>query len=210
MKGARLLAVDPSLTCSGWALFMVERGVLAAVGKVRSLPAQQAMAVRLADLQSKIGLLFDHLELGAGDVVLCEEQTTMRDPRAAFKVEQVRGMFEALARSRAADVPGRINPRSVQFEIMGLKGQQLPREQVKAMARHVVATTHGMALRELGVADGAEELKPHQDIVDAVLVGALGLTRIASAQQVGATLGEYFDQCVRSRARGSGGRGLRW
>lgn len=210
MTDSRLLAVDPSLTCTGWAMFGLSSGSLMAVGKIRSLPPRMAMAARLADIQEKIDMLYSQFEVGAKDIVVCEEQTTMRDPKAAFRVEQVRGMFEALGRIRGASVPGRINPRSIQFEIMGLKGKQLPREHVKSIARQVVATTHGAALKELGVADSAEDLVRHQDIVDAVLVGSLGLSRVASALQVGINLGEYFDQCVRQRARRASGRGLRW
>jgi hypothetical protein len=66
--------------------------------------------------------------------MVCEAATTVRDPHNALKVETVRAMFESVARGRLVGVPGRINPRSVQFEVMGLSGKQLPRAEVKDMA----------------------------------------------------------------------------
>src|SRR5690606_567012 len=132
----RLLAVDPSLTCSGWALFELAtarpgQGKLVAVGKIRSLSPRVPLATRFSDLQRKIVGVYESLSLSGNDVLICESQTTMRDPRAAFKVEQVRGIFETVARSRSLHVPGRINPRSVQSEVMGLRGKQLARAVVK-------------------------------------------------------------------------------
>ncbi|MBX7139052.1 MAG: hypothetical protein K1X83_13845 [Oligoflexia bacterium] len=188
----RLLSVDPSLTCSGWALFALESELLLGVGKVRSLPASSPMARRLEDLQGKISLLLEQLELTDNDVLVCEAQTTMRDPRAAFKVEQVRGMFETLARNRGAAVPGRLNPRSVQFEVIGLHGKQLSREVVKLSAAATVAKLYLDRLTQLGLVQKANELCRHQDIVDAVLVGHLGISRLRSARLSSTPIEELF------------------
>ena len=207
MPKSRLLAIDPSLTCSGWALFEVERGSLCGVGKLKSLAASVAMAARLQDLQTRIGALLDRFELGRHDVLICEEQTTMRDPRAAFKVEQVRGIFESVARSRRVTVPGRLNPRSVQFEIMGLKGKQTKREIVKEVAAEVVRSLYGSTLKGMGFDATTANLKRNQDIVDAILVGSLGLSRIRSAEAAGEELGVFFHKRIQSR--GLSGRGLR-
>jgi Holliday junction resolvasome RuvABC endonuclease subunit len=122
-----LLAVDPSLTCSGWALFSIPNGSIVSVGKVRSDPPSVPMADRLRSLQDRVEGLLGHLNLGADDLLVCEAATTVKDPHNALKVETVRAMFEAVARARAVGVPGRVNPRSVQFEVMGLRGKQLPR-----------------------------------------------------------------------------------
>ena len=203
----RLIAVDPSLTCSGWALFEISRGALCGVGKLRSLGATVPMAHRLEELQTRVAALLERFELGDRDVLICEEQTTMRDPRAAFKVEQVRGIFEAVARSRGVGVPGRLNPRSVQFEVMGLKGKQTKREIVKEVAVEVVRSLYGPALHGMGFESTPLHLKRNQDIVDAILVGTLGLSRIQSAEAAGEELGAFFHKRVQTR--GASGRGMR-
>ena len=181
MTARRLLAIDPSLTCSGWALFSVESRRLVAVGKIRSLARPVPLARRLGDLQQKIKGVFEELKLGLNDVLVCESPTTMKDPHSAIKVEQVRGMFEVIARERAVNVPGRINPRTVQREIMGLTGKQVPREQIKELAVSIAIRLFGKDFRELGLLQDATDLADHQDIVDAVLVGSLALTKLQAA-----------------------------
>jgi len=194
MSLKRLLAVDPSLTCSGWALFSVELERPIAVGKVKSLPPSVPLSSRLLDLQTKISSIYNSLEMTETDVLICESQTTMRDPGAAFKVEQVRGIFESLARERAVRVPGRINPRSVQYEVMGLRGKQLPRTQIKEVAVSVVQSIYGESLRAMGMDSEALALKRHQDIIDAILVGSLGLSRIKSSERMSAPLESFFEE----------------
>ncbi|MBX7144070.1 MAG: hypothetical protein K1X79_06440 [Oligoflexia bacterium] len=181
----KLMAVDPSLTCSGWALFSVpqadrSRERLLAVGKIKSLGPETALATRYLDLQEKIASILAAVELGAGDILVCEAPTTMRDPRAAFKVEQVRGIFETLARERGVSVPGRINPRTVQSEVMGLRGSQLRRAEVKDTAVIIVERLFADSLKELGFDVRRASLKRHQDIVDAILVGVTAVTRVRS------------------------------
>jgi len=197
----RFLAVDPSLTCSGWAFFCASSERLLAVGKVRSLPASKSLAERLEELQRRINLVFNNLELGVNDVLVCEAQTTMRDPRAAFIVEQVRGIFETCARERHIKVPGRVNPRSVQFEVMGLKGKQLGREVVKHTAVEVAQQLFGESLAEMGFEQGPSALKKHQDIVDALLIGHYTLARIVQSRMSHQPLEEFFSQGTRSKRR---------
>lgn len=194
MKNRRLLAIDPSLTCSGWALFLVKSGKLLGVGKIRSLPPKHPMPMRLGDLQSKIKSVLTDLQLAPNDVLVCEAQTTMRDPRAAFAVEQVRGMFETIARELGVTVPGRINPRSVHYEILGLRGKQLKREIVKATAVSVTKTLYGSSLKKLGFEVHEDELKKHQDVIDAILLGSLGLAKLGSAEHSGISLEKFFSQ----------------
>ena len=194
MSPERLFAVDPSLTCSGWALFSLPDESLLGVGKIKSLPASNELSLRIADLQEKIALVLDDAGLKKGDLLVCEAQTTMRDPRAAFVVEQVRGVFETLAREREVLVPGRINPRSVQHEVMGLRGKQLKREIVKSTAASVVENLYGSSLTKLGFTVNAKELSKNQDIVDALLIGAYGLAKIAQSAHSGAPLEGFFSQ----------------
>lgn len=176
-KSRYLLAIDPSLTCSGWALFSLSNERLLGVGKIKSMKPTFKLSHRYKDLQAQIATLFDKLEIGSNDMLVCEAPTTMRDPKAAFKVEQVRGIFETLARQRGALVPGRINPRTVHFEILGLRGKQLKREIVKATTCTVAAHLHSKALIKIGFKE-VNELKRHQDIADALLIGSVVLARI--------------------------------
>jgi Holliday junction resolvasome RuvABC endonuclease subunit len=174
-----LLAVDPSLTCSGWALFSIEDGRIRSVGKVKSDPPSLSMGERLRTLQERIEALINRLQLGESDIVVCEAATTVKDPHNALKVESVRAIFESVARSRAISVPGRINPRSVHHEVMGLSGKQLPRAEVKRAARRTVDYLYADELANLGFLQTS--LTKHQDIVDAILLGRLGVMRVRSA-----------------------------
>lgn len=193
----RLLSVDPSLSCSGWALFTVDGGAIKAVGKIRSEKPSVPMAIRLEKLQSNIARIIETLGLGKGDALVCEAPTTMKDPHNAIKVEQVRGLFESLGRERGVTVPGRINPRTVQYEVMGLRGKQLSRPEVKAAAVRTVEFLYADQLRQLGLS----ELQKHQDIVDAVLIGRLALLHIEAARASNAPLESIFGSQVRQDRR---------
>lgn len=203
---ARVLAVDPSLTCSGWALLGITGGELLAVGELRSLPADLPMAVRLQDLQLRIDKLFSKLDLGQGDGVICEGPTTMRDPAAAIKVEQVRGIFETVARFRQAEVPGRINPKSVHSELLGFKGKQQSRPVVKQAALQVVQQLYGERLMAMGFMERGGRVQS-QDVVDAILIGSIAVERVRRASAAGLPLAEVLrsssEGARRSRVRSS-------
>jgi Holliday junction resolvasome RuvABC endonuclease subunit len=195
MKFNRLFAVDPSLTCSGWALFNIAEQKLLAVGKVRSLPPSNPLSKRLENVQNRISQIYESFQVNENDIIVCEAPTTMRDPRAAFKVEQVRGIFEALGRERGAIVPGRLNPRTIQSEVMGLRGVQKPRNEVKELAAFIVERLYLESLKSMGLC-GREspQLKRHQDIVDAILVGNAALSRINSAMKGCGVLEDLFER----------------
>lgn len=194
MSGFRyLMAVDPSLTCSGWALFSIGEGEVLAVGKIKSAPPSIPLAIRLERLQGAIKNVVGNLALGDLDVLVCEAPTTMKDPHNSIKVEQVRGLFESTGRSRGVVVPGRVNPRSVQFEVMGLTGKQVAREEVKAAAVRTVQFLYAPTLRRLGLATAEENLKRHQDIVDAMLIGRFAVLRIQGALDAGQSLESVFE-----------------
>lgn len=201
MRYSRLFAVDPSLTCSGWALFDIRSEKLLGVGKLRSLPPNIALAERLEDLQRRVRALMDAVSLNEFDVLVCEAPTSIKDPHAALKVEQVRCIFEALARERLSIVPGRLNPRSVQSEIIGLKGRQLKRSVVKEQALRVALMLYGVELAGLGLARSLDELKRHQDIVDALLVGRVSLSRIKRAAKARVGLHSEFEGLSRISLR---------
>jgi hypothetical protein len=187
-----LLAVDPSLTCSGWALFRVIDCAILGVGNLRALPPHHVLPERLADLQRKVLQTLERCDIGDDDVVVCEMPTTMRDPNAATKVEQVRAMFEVLSRLRGAQVPGRINPRSIHHELLGMRGAQKKRDTVKASAVEVARSLFGQQLAAIGFDATSPNLGRNQDIVDALLVGHLAVTRIRSAVLAGAKITELF------------------
>jgi Holliday junction resolvasome RuvABC endonuclease subunit len=188
-----LLAVDPSLTCSGWALFSVTDGEVKAVGKIRCEPPSIPMAKRLDTLYIHVQQLIKTLRLGKSDVLVCEAPTTMKDPHNALKVEQVRGIFECVGRSGGLRVPGRINPRTVQYEVMGLRGKQTRRAEVKAAAVRTVTYFYETTLARLGLEHGEKDLKRHQDIVDAILVGRVAVLRLQEALRGNTELESMFE-----------------
>ncbi len=207
MRYKHLIAVDPSLTCSGWALFRVVDQKLIAVGKLRSLPPTSSLPTRLADLQHRVKQTLQQFTLGSKDLLVCEGETTMKDPRAAIRVERVRSIFESVGRDLKLTVPGRINPRTVQSELMGFKGRQPKREIVKAQAIHVCSALYKEAFKNLQFEMGLSHLKKNQDIVDAVLVGTVALTRVKAAEH-GISLEELFNPTRRRRrGRNSWGAG---
>jgi Holliday junction resolvasome RuvABC endonuclease subunit len=199
--GNKLLAIDPSLTCSGWALFCLRTQTLLGVGTVRSLPATYPLGERLVDLQRKVEHILGSVSAQKNDVLVCEAPTTMRDPLAAIKVEQVRGLFEVAARSRQMIVPGRINPRSVQHEVMGLRGKQLERSVVKETAGFIVEKLYGSRLTALGLPATEIRRRKNQDIVDAVLVGTAAMSWIKAAERGQQSLSEYFHRTHAPRVR---------
>lgn len=194
----RLLAIDPSLTCSGWALFDIKTKKLLSVGNVKS-KKEGGLSERLLDFQKKIVMLFEALMLNGNDVLICEEATTMIDPRATLVVEQVRCIFEVLARNLNVCVPGRINPRTVQYEIMGLKGVQIDREHVKKIARETVNAIYADMLSQIGFFKQDILKKSNQDIIDAILIGTLGLSRILSIHNTKLNLDEVFSSNYRRK-----------
>ena len=180
-------------------MFDIGSSTLCAVGKIRSLPASVVLAERLADIQDKVRRVLDECALGTGDVLVCEAQTTVRDPHAAFKVEHVRGIFESVARDRAVTVPGRINPRSIQSEVMGLRGRQLARKVIKDAAQRTALALYGAAFESMGLIGDEGSLARHQDIIDATLVGNLALTRLRHAAHTDIALTQLFAPRVRER-----------
>jgi len=189
---SHLLAIDPSLTCSGWALFSTLNQNLLALGKIRTIGPRYPLAERLSTLQANVRELIVQAKLGGKDILICEAPTTMRDPSAAIKVEQVRSVFEVIAREYFVQVPGRINPRSVQYELLGMRGKQVKRELVKESARSLVASLYAEALKNFGLPIEVQKLKVHQDLVDAILIGRLGLSKIHSAKVSKEPLAVFF------------------
>lgn len=183
-------------------MFHVSTGRLGAVGKLRSMPSSVPLAVRLGDLQARISEIYRQLRLAPGDIVVCEAPTTMRDPRAALKVEQVRGVFESVARELGLRVPGRINPRTVQSDVMGLRGKQAGRPLVKQAAVQVARALYSKELDLIGFPTSETNMKRNQDIVDALLIGNLGLVWLKAAKQAGASYEEYFGNAARMRRTG--------
>lgn len=204
-KPGRLISIDPSLTCSGWALFSVSDNYLLGVGKLRAGSASQTLAHRLRVFQAEADSIFENIQLNENDVLICEAATTMLDPSAAMKVEQIRGIFETLARSRNVLVPGRIHPRSVQYELLGMKGEQLERTQVKFAAVNVALHLYKGDFLRLGLIDNKSDhvgqLSKHQDIVDAVLIGDLALRKIKAAGEASMALDALFEEKKRSSTK---------
>ncbi len=192
MKYNRLIAIDPSLTCTGWSLFSLNDGVLRGVGNIKALPPATPMAERLERLQSRVEDLLAGLKLGSRDILVCESQTSMLDPKAAIKVEQVRGIFEVLARAQGVLVPGRMNPRTVQREMLNFRGVQQKRYDVKIAACKVVKNLFSEQLTALGFDCSIKNLIKHQDITDAILVGNISVSRVRDAKYAKVAIEKLF------------------
>jgi Holliday junction resolvasome RuvABC endonuclease subunit len=216
IKYNRLIAIDPSLTCTGWALFSLVDGVLRGVGNIKALPPATPMAERLERLQARVEELFDSLAIGSRDILVCESQTSMLDPKAAIKVEQVRGVFEVLARRRAALVPGRMNPRSVQRELLNFRGSQQKRYDVKMAAAKTVKSLYEKELQAIGFEPSIKNLIKHQDIADAILVGRLSVSRVQDAKLSKSKIADMFVEKTSNKDRhykgwgAEGDRASRW
>ncbi|MCC6953793.1 MAG: hypothetical protein IT290_06720 [Deltaproteobacteria bacterium] len=201
-----LLAVDPSLTVSGWAHFEIASGALLSCGVVSPPPSKHPLHYRLKVLQAGVETLMETLELDRRDVLVSEGPAPLvKNPLSSLKVEQVRSIFEAVGRSRGLVVPGRINPRSVHTELLGLRGRQLGRAEVKSAARTAAMQLYGRSFEH-----GCDEScggcgHIPQDVIDALLVGSLALSRLNFARGAQSKLYDVFDEKKRA-TRSSAGR----
>lgn len=204
-----LLAVDPSLRQSGWALFDVSREAPVSCGIISPFDHKADLSERLLSLHTSIETLFKDLALSSGDYVVCEGPAPVSlNPSSSIKVEQVRGIFEGIARSRGILVPGRLNPRTIQSELFGLRGTQIPRKEVKQVARSIL----------LQMFEGNRSLRfdiktISQDATDAILIGVLARTKILHALKTGCILSSLFEggkKKVMGYGSSGRGRGLRW
>lgn len=207
-----LIAVDPSLTCSGWALFSLADGAPLAAGTLEAGGPEHSMSDRLEELQKNISQLFNQLRMGNHDVLVCEGPAPLvLNPSSAIKVERVRSIFESVARGRGVVVPGRINPRTVQTEILGLRGKQLQRAVVKETARVTAQQLFGAQLSVLPLyGSGKTHRQLPQDVIDALLIGAVALSRVRLAEQSQRPLTEAFTSKSESRSLARSSRSLRW
>ena len=220
-----LLAVDPSLTCSGWALFSLADGLPRAVGVIAPPGPELALATRIELLQRRVELLLGGFNLGAGDLLVCEGPAPLvLNPQSALKVEGVRGVFETVARSRGVTVPGRLNPRTVQSELLGMKGKQLDRRTVKEWARAAAIQLYGSRLdklleqqnqaecdEEAGPPKGGAKKKLSQDAIDALLIGAVAVGRCQLSATSGLPVEVVFQGGGKRRSFAGGGRrGTGW
>ncbi len=113
-----LFAVDPSLTCSGWALFNLVSSQPVLTGKISAPPTTFSLEHRITIMQAEVKKVFTDLRLNENDYLVCEGPAPLvLNPNSALKVERVRGVFEAVARDFRLNVVGRLNPRTVQVYV---------------------------------------------------------------------------------------------
>ncbi|MCC6933816.1 MAG: hypothetical protein IT292_11305 [Deltaproteobacteria bacterium] len=204
----KLLAVDPSLQSSGWVLFAIEDEAPLSWGVVADNNSKLPLAKRLLTIQERINDIFIDYCLGAKDILVCEGPAPITlNPSSATKVEHVRGIFETLARQHKLTVPGRLNPRTVQIELLGLKGRQLERKEVKQTARNLAQHLYGSKLTELLA--GKDDKKLRQDVIDALLIGTLAVAKINLCQRMKISLFDAFNEGERAFKAGSR-RGISW
>lgn len=203
-----LIAIDPSLTASGWALFSVSRNQPLALGVVSPPGPSMQLACRLNHLQMQVEDLVSQLELQSGDILVCEGPAPLvLNPDSALKVERVRSIFESVARCRGISVPGRINPRTVQTELLGMRGRQISRVEVKDWARRAVERLYGDLPLKLPMVGQAKRRKKElpQDVVDALLIGSLAVSRVQLSNKSKLSLETVFES--RGKKNGyAGGR----
>lgn len=212
--------MDPSLTCSGWALFALNDGLPCAIGVISPPGTELALATRIELLQREVEQLLESFQLGTGDLLVCEGPAPLvLNPQSALKVEGVRGVFETVARSRGVSVPGRLNPRTVQSELLGMKGKQLDRRTVKEWARAAAIQLYGsrldrlLAKQELLRKDAVpgRPAKISQDAIDALLIGAVAVGRFKLSASSGLSVEEVFQGGGKRRNFAGGGRrGTGW
>jgi len=182
----RLLAVDPSLTCTGWAVFDIDSQRPTEFSIIRPPGPTSHLSDRYDWLQEEVVKVYSSLGLGRGDFIVCEGPAPLvKNPESSLRVERVRSIFEAVGRMHGVKVLTRLNPRTVQSEVLGLKGKQIPRAEVKELAR----STALQVFPEIGK---ITEKKLSQDIVDALLVGMLAVSKIQIHLKTGVDLELLF------------------
>jgi hypothetical protein len=217
-----LIAIDPSLTCSGWAIFCLARCEPIRFGVLRPPGPTSALPLRLSQLQKEVTDLFEELSLGEKDLLVSEGPAPLvHNPQSALKVERVRSIFEAVARARGMIVPGRVNPRTLQREVLGMVGRQLSRDIVKECARTIAVQLFGEKL-SIPVKDNDVDVptsrsnkqseKLPQDIIDALLIGWFAANRVKVAAGCGQEVQEVLLSGAQSnrRSKNSSQRNQRW
>jgi len=189
----RLLAVDPSLTCTGWAVFDIESQRPTDFSIIRPPGPTEHLTDRYDWLQEEVVKVYTMLGLGRGDFLICEGPAPLvKNPESSLRVERVRSIFEAVGRMQGVKVLTRLNPRTVQSEILGLRGKQMPRAQVKELARST-------AFQVFPEINNLNQKKLSQDIVDAILVGMLAVSKIQIHLKTGVELELLFQSKTSSR-----------
>lgn len=206
-----LLAVDPSLTASGWALFCLRKSIPLAVGVLSPPGPEEILARRLDSLQRSVLEIISRLQLGHGDYLVCEGPAPLvKNPQSALKVEGVRGIFETCARSAGLAVPGRINPRTVQSELLGMRGPQLPRKTVKDWARKAAHQMYEPQIRRMFTSEAEKQGRVPQDIIDAMLIGAVAVSRVQTALKSRTTVETVFLGNTGGRTTSRSSRNTGW
>jgi Holliday junction resolvasome RuvABC endonuclease subunit len=197
----QLLAIDPSLTCSGWALFSVASGRPIAFDVIRPPGTDVELSVRYDILQQQVMELILSLSLVPGDFLICEGPAPLvKNPESALRVERVRSIFEAVGRMHQLRVMPRLNPRTVQSELLGLRGKQIKRDLVKEIARETAARLFP---------DETYNKKLSQDSVDALLIGALATSKVQIHLRTGVEIGSLFQPKEPRNSRRDSYRGWR-
>lgn len=162
------------------------------------------MTKRLLHLQDTVTEVICGLRMQSGDLLVCEGPAPLvLNPSSALKVERVRGIFESVARAQQLQVLGRINPRTVQTELLGMRGKQLARAEVKTWARQTAERIFGASLDELplyGARRKGRDLP--QDVIDALLIGSVAASRVQLSLTGNIPLDTLFESRRHFQTRG--------
>ena len=197
----KLLAIDPSLTASGWALFSIQTGLPISLGVISPPGTKVSLSIRMSILQDKVTELFSLIKMESGDILVCEGPAPLvHNPDSALKVERVRSIFESVARSIGVLVPGRLNPRTVQHELLGMSGVQLSRKIVKASARDIVFKLYNLDLKGLTRYVESKKKELTQDEIDALLIGSLAVSRVKMSISTKIAIEQLFESNKRRKS----------
>lgn len=162
----RMFAIDPALNNTGVAIFDIYRKKLISTHIIKGLDEKTDLMKRYEHLQSLIRAFLHKENFKQNDLIICEEAAAFKNAATVFKLEYARVVWEILGRTLGGKTPFRICPRSVHVELLGLRGRQQERKEVKLAARKVFEMLY------------PDKKDLSQDEIDAVLIGELALTKL--------------------------------
>ncbi|MCS6961758.1 MAG: crossover junction endodeoxyribonuclease RuvC [Deltaproteobacteria bacterium] len=160
----KVLAVDPSSSSLGWAIIDTREIPLDA--GVFYYNTDISISNRVKHIVNEIKHIIDCYNLKRGDYFVVESSAGCINPRTFLILERIRGAGEAVALLNGLTVLGRINPRSIHVNLLGIK-KSLARVFVKSAIRSYVEKQFSAFLKSAEI----EVIPKNQDVFDALLLG---------------------------------------
>lgn len=160
---SKVFSVDPSVSSLGWAIMQVS-GRLVDAG-VLKYSSKNSICERIQFILREVNDLIQYYKLGPTDYCVLESSAGIINPRSFLALERVRSSVEALAIIKGLRVIGRINPRSLQSKMLGLKKME-KRDFVKSAIRSFVI----QEFRSFFDGNRLDISRVEQDLFDAVIL----------------------------------------